>query len=315
MKQYCLLFKPLSSLSHIPDAQTIFGAICNIIKQTQGDEIFFRYIHSFKDEPILIHSSMFPEHLLPMIHKSLFSIDYINHHLLKEEAEEQLSYLQKMKQYKKLVYMSQNVYTNYIQNNHIQQLQTDIINNNIVAKDNCLQMKNEYISNYMQWQLNTHVQKNEYYMTDKNELYYDSQLYCDTNFYIYVKTTLSKTQLEDIFQYLKYFGLGPRHSVGKNSFELLDVIEKKMPSSQMKLLLSKSFVDPDFDLSQSYYNINSRIHRTSKYYIENQITGRYNLLSEGSYVKTHSQKEWYGQLFHHTINNHDIYYYGIGFVF
>ena len=35
MKEYKLVFKPLSTITNIPNAQTIFGAICNIIVNTQ----------------------------------------------------------------------------------------------------------------------------------------------------------------------------------------------------------------------------------------------------------------------------------------
>ena len=47
MKEYKLVFKPLSTITNIPNAQTIFGAICNIIVNTQGEEALNNYISSF----------------------------------------------------------------------------------------------------------------------------------------------------------------------------------------------------------------------------------------------------------------------------
>lgn len=44
MKEYKLVFKPLSTITNIPNAQTIFGAICNIIVNTQGEEALNNYI-------------------------------------------------------------------------------------------------------------------------------------------------------------------------------------------------------------------------------------------------------------------------------
>ena len=48
MKTYKLLLKSNSSITKLPDAQTIFGTICNIIKQTQGEEMLIDFLNSFK---------------------------------------------------------------------------------------------------------------------------------------------------------------------------------------------------------------------------------------------------------------------------
>lgn len=48
MKEYKLVFKPLSTITNIPNAQTIFGAICNIIVNTQGEEALNNYISLIK---------------------------------------------------------------------------------------------------------------------------------------------------------------------------------------------------------------------------------------------------------------------------
>lgn len=97
MKEYKLVFKPLSTITNIPNAQTIFGAICNIIVNTQGEEALNNYISSFNNQPLFIHSSMFPLNMLPMVHYNIFDIDYINHNILKEKSIDQLSYLQTFK--------------------------------------------------------------------------------------------------------------------------------------------------------------------------------------------------------------------------
>ncbi len=320
MKQYCLIFKPLSSLTQIPDAQTIFGAICNILLQTQGEEAFQRYIESFDDEPMLIHSSMFPSDMLPMIHQSLFSTKYINEHLLSEPVNQQLLYLQNMKKYKKVPYMSKQIYNDYIKENRFDELQKDITLSKVNLDDLCLQYNSEGIHYESATEMMTHVKKNGYYMAyseaeKKNELFYDEQIYFKegTQFNVYVKTILTKQQLNDIFKYSHYFGFGNRHTVGKNSFKLIDIVEENNDSADMKLLLSKSTLDDLYNLDDSFYHIQSRIHRVSNYYINNGITGRYNLFDEGSFMSVKNSKEWYGKLIYNQDQN--IYYYGIGYVF
>ena len=115
MKEYKLVFKPLSTITNIPNAQTIFGAICNIIVNTQGEEALNNYISSFNNQPLFIHSSMFPLNMLPMVHYNIFDIDYINHNILKEKSIDQLSYLQTLKNYKKIVFFFGKIcYTNQV---------------------------------------------------------------------------------------------------------------------------------------------------------------------------------------------------------
>ena len=64
MKTYKCVFSCESPLNTIPDAQKIFGALCRIIYDVKGDLQLQRYLQSLKSEdPIMIHSSMFPNHL------------------------------------------------------------------------------------------------------------------------------------------------------------------------------------------------------------------------------------------------------------
>ena len=322
-QQYCLTFKPLSTASKLPDAQTIFGAICNIILYTQGQESFDKYIDSFNDMPLLIHSSMFPLKMLPMIKMNIFSVDYINKNVLLEQTKNQINYLQKMKQYKKINYVSYDVYKQYIELENFNQLQDDLIKNNkVFVKDNCLIFENEVANNQTQIQMNTHVKKTGYYLSkndeDSNDLYYDTALYFDKEsiYYIYVKTTLSIDQLKNIFKYSHYFGFGPRHSVGKNSFELLTIEPVEyINTSKHCLILSKSSLDDQFVLADSYYQIESKLHRTSKFYLNNKLCNRINLFSEGSYLKINKSKEYYGNLLTFNIENKPLYYYAIGYAF
>lgn len=320
MKTYCLIFKPLSVISRIPDAQTIFGAICNIILNTQGEEKFNQYIDSFKqNRPWLVHSSMFPAGQFPMVNHNLFSTDYVHQHILQQSADRQLDYLQKMKKYKKIQWMSNRVYDQYVLTNQIEQLRKDLLSEKLVVEKNDLRKKGEEKTGNMLVQLNTHVQKTQLknlFKDKDNDLYYDEVIYCDdqVHFCIYIKTLLNEDQIKAIFQYTHVFGIGERHSVGKNSFQFINMIQmKQSASSDYRMLLSKSTLDDAFSLSNSYYSIDSNVQRTSKYYLNNRIVGRFNLLKEGSFMKVKQSKEWYGELIDQVYEGQHLYHYAIGF--
>ena len=72
-------------------------------------------------------------------------------------------------------------------------------------------------------------------------------------------------KIKDIFSYSHFFGFGPRHSVGKNSFKLISIEEiKRKPNLNNKLLLSQSVFDECINLSESNYQIISKQYHPSK---------------------------------------------------
>lgn len=318
-KEYCLIFKPLSTITRLPDAQTIFGSICNILLNTKGDEAFNQYIDSFSNKPYFIHSSMFPLGMLPMVNKNIFSIDYISTNVLKQEVRNQLAYLQKMKELKKIMYMDYNIYNDYISNNNFDALQKDLVNGKLFFKENCLIKENEDNIYPMNLQLLTHVKKQGYYNNndEANELYYDSAIYCHPSlkFCIFVKTENDIKEIKEIFKYARFFGFGSRSSVGKNCFELIDFQEINLkPSENHKLLLSKSSLDDSYKLNNSHYQIESKLYRPSKYYLNTKFIKRMNLFKEGSYLNVEEDKEWYGELLKFEVDGKPLYYYALGYV-
>lgn len=326
MKQYRLLFRPLSTISRIPDAQTVFGAICQILLQTQGQDALDTYLSSFEKEPILLHSSMFPDHMLPMVCQNPFSAAYITNSLMKQESKQQLKYLQETKQFKKILYVSEKVFREYflIEELDEKKVLEALLNKKLVIKNGCLMHKEETLTFALERELTTHVQKSSYYMNAEkaNDLYYDPVIYCgrDTRFQMYIKTSLSEKELKRIFSYTQYFGFGPRHSSGKNSFalipnsvELMDIKDIHKTSSERCILLSKSAFDETFVLDTSYYQIVTRHQRTSNYYAQ-PVNGYLQLFKEGSAMKVSSMKEWYGQLFCLQEQEHPVYVYAVGYV-
>lgn len=313
MKEYRLVFKALSTFSSLPNSQTIFGAICNILLNTQGEEAFNNYIHSLDDKPLFIHSSMYPLHLLPMINYSIFDINYINRNILHEDYANQLNYLQKMKSYKKISYIQEEVVQDYFLNNKLNKLRDDLLNKQLLVNNNCLLYKNNQIDLQMNTQLNTHVHKLDLYNID-NELYYDTTTYSNNLFYILIKTDKDIKEIEKIFSYSHLFGFGSRHSVGKNSFEFMyseEVIRDS--NSKYKILLSQSCFDEAIDLDNSNYQIISKQHHASKHYL-NRLTHKVNLFKEGSYLKLNHDCQYTGKLLSLNIDNKPLYYYAIGYI-
>ena len=102
MKLYKITFKNISSITKIPDAQTIFGAVCNIIKQTKGEDDLNKYFNSFDSEPIFVHSSMFLDGTMPMVKVGLIPIEEKSRRVLELEPKEQLKYLSQLKKLKKI---------------------------------------------------------------------------------------------------------------------------------------------------------------------------------------------------------------------
>lgn len=310
MKLYQCTLKPLSSLSKMPDAQTIFGAICSIIRFTKGEEELLRYLASFDQQPLFVHSSMFVDGLLPMAKVGLISIKEKNKNVFSLSPREQLQYTTNMKRYKGLKSISLDVFKEYILNGAFDDLRQAIDDGKIKAVDDIV---TEDLQALSASQLLIHNNKAINAREDNDRgLYYDHNLYLRTNTCIYVKTD-DIEYVKSIFQYFPYFGIGSRVSVGKNCFELVDVTE--LPAFQHKtayrMLLSKCISD-EFDLSESNYMIDSSVYRGSKYYSANKI-GRINKFVEGSYMKIYGDQEYYGHLIR-VENDRPIYHYGIGFV-
>ena len=221
--------------------------------------------------------------MLPMVHYNIFDIDYINHNILKEKSIDQLSYLQTLKNYKKINYTTESIFNDYIIKSDFNKMRDDLLNKKINIKNYCLQKASENI-------------------------------YTNGLFYILVKTNENIKKIKDIFSYSHFFGFGPRHSVGKNSFKLISIEEiKRKPNLNNKLLLSQSVFDECINLSESNYQIISKQYHPSKTYI-NKTTHKMNLFNEGSYLKLTQDKEWIGKILSFNIDKKPLYYYGIGYI-
>lgn len=314
MKTIKVVLSCQSCMNQIQDSQTIFGAICNIIKHTQGESQLFDYLNSFKDKtPYFVHSSMFVNDLFPMIKKNLFSLDLVRDSIAKSDNEK-IELFEEFKKYKKINQVSEDIYLKYFLNNRYDDLAQDImankdqyyIENDVLSFAN---KKNHLCSKTIMLTKNGTNDKSLYY---SNHIYYP----IGTEFCIYIKTNKELSYIEEIFKYFEYFGIGSRRSVGLNvfRFERIESVSYKS-NNTMKIILSKYIPKETIVFEKSYYQVETQVYRTSKDYASNTLLGKFTHFKEGSCLMMKDDKEFYGELIEVTVNNHTVYHYGLGFVF
>lgn len=319
MKTYKVSFRCVSRLNKIPDAQTIFGTICNSLKLYSGEKAFKDYLNSFENSPLLIHSSMFPVGLYPAMKTPLITNELISRYILNLDGKKQVEKFSELKTYKNLKYISEKIFSTYISNGKIELLKTDLINstNNFILQDDILKMRNETITLKYKDVLSTRIK--HFSNTDgiDSELYYDHDIFFENGqeFVIYVKSNENKDYLEIIFDKFDHLPLGNRSSSGKNMFEFIKVEEINFSTNSLKkLLLSKCTpTENDFLFEESEYSVESQNYVSAKSF-GNKYLGVMTKLIEGSHMKVKENKEYYGRLIPMIVDDRVIYHYGIGFV-
>ena len=320
MKTYKCVFSCESPLNTIPDAQKIFGALCRIIYDVKGDLQLQRYLQSLKSEdPIMIHSSMFPNHLLPMAKKNLFGLDYVYSAISATENKRKLSEFSTIKKYKRISYVTESLYQKYIEKNQLDRLKQDILKGDkqITVDDGILHEKGKGIYRSGQSVLMTRNGFPKEGVEEKS-LFYSKIIYFPpgTEFCIYVKTNKNKEDITALDRYLEYYGIGSRRTVGMNVFKLQRVEDCALHSEgSYKMMLSKfiPYID-EVDLKESYYTVENSLYRSSKEYGDHRIVGRFAHMTEGSFMKVNKEKEYYGKMIQDNVDGKEIYHYAIGFV-
>lgn len=351
MKTYKAVFHPEGPLTRIPDAQTVFGALCQAFSQSQGTAKLEEYLTSFDAKPILVHSSMFPDGLFPAPKEALVSLSQINQLIGNAPADVKLALLSQVKQYKKVQYISEGIFRQFVQNDQFEELKRQILMSadpqvifspkervqGIIA----LQDKSENLS--FQTAAAVQTRNSSIVNTVDRELFYQKELFFSktSNLALYLKTSLSEEELSKILKELEITGIGPRRSIGLNSFRFIGLeeysveTETKLPdrmkitaqkdrnrnsegkadSSQRIMLLSDCIpVEGDFYLEKSHYGIESHVYRASWAYARDALTGRFSAFGAGSLMTVRKKKEYYGTVLKTKVKGKPIYHYGIGFV-
>lgn len=318
MKIYKAIFTSQSVINTLPNSQTIFGAICTILNQTQGEQALNEYIDSFDHNAMFIHSSMFLNHSLPMIKRNLFSLDDINELVNTSTNSEKLQLIEKTKKYKKIPFVSEKIFDTYIAKNKIETLKKDLLQNpnHFLLDHSVLSFKEE--QSFTEG-ASTILTRNGFPESgiDKT-LFYTPSIYYpkETEFCIYLKTDQSIKYIENIFKYFEYFGIGNRRSVGMNCFKLEGIEPISLPSSkENKLLLSRYIPNKnEVSFKESNYQLSSNIYRSAKEYTGGFVSGKFIHILEGSWMKILEQKDYYGRIIETEINGKKVYHYSIGFL-
>lgn len=316
MKTYKLVFTCQSIVNQIPDSQTLFGALCNIIKNVNGEEALEEYLHSFNEEPLFVHSSMFYNGTMPMIKKNIFSLAFVNNMVKKFDSKERLSVLENLKKYKKIKYISEQIYQKYIIEKDENILKQDLLEyeEKFKLNDGILMFNDEKLDIVQKSVLMT---RNGFVDSENNKsLFYSPHIYFDSKseFCIFVKSKKDKEYLRKIFGYLEYFGIGNRRTVGMNIFHLERIEETKLSSKEnYKLILSKYIPQDEVIFEKSYCQLDNEIYRASKDYANYAVVGNFIHVVEGSYLYMKEDKNYYGKVIETECNGKKIYHYGIGF--
>lgn len=321
MNLYKVGFVCESRINRLPDAQTIFGTICNILKSTQGEEALEEYLHSFDSEPWMIHSSMYPEKLYPMIKKNLYSVSIVNHLVKSAEPQDQLKALSDCKKFKKIRYISEKIFHDYILSGQSDKLNQDVMESmdRFDLENNILQYSDEKLVFHCETKLSTRVAIDKMDRAEGKErsLFYDTDLFLEPGqkLYMLVKSSKSIEELEQLFSLINYFPIGKRGSAGKHLFQYLGLKQLQMSSNaQNKVLLSKCLPrEDDFVMEESYYSYTTSMYRSAKAY-QNHIVGTIRKIDEGSLMHIQEQKPYYGKILPIQGEQGTIYHYGIGFV-
>lgn len=322
MKTYKAVFSSQSILNDIPNSQTIFGAICTILSETQGEEALSEYIESLNTkEPKFIHSSMYLNGYLPMVKRSVFSLKEVNDLVKKSQNKDKLLVLADTKKYKKLSFMSYEIYKKYISKGKFDELKTDVLTHKdqFSIENGVFRLKDEDSSslvNSVRLNLTRNGFPKEKDSLEKSLFYTTAQYYKNgTEFVIYIKANVEKEYLENIFKYLEYFGIGNRRTVGNNCFRFERIEDFKFEESKdYKLILSRYIPeDSEADFNSSYYVLTNDIYRASKNYGKGFIDGQYVHVLEGSLMKMNNEEEFYGRIKETDADGKKLYHYGIGF--
>ncbi|EOS61177.1 CRISPR type III-a/mtube-associated ramp protein csm4 [Firmicutes bacterium M10-2] len=322
MQTYRLIFSSVSVLNQIPDAQTIFGALCGIIKKKDGEKVLNAYLDSLRtNEPWFVHSSMFPLDLFPFPSENLFSLEFIEKFIdSQKDGESKLFLFSEFKKYKKLKYVSVGILTEYILSGRLDQLRKDLLTKqekfSIIEDQEILRLREETITfqSVNVLSIRNSIRKDS---LDK-DLFYESQLFVpkDQQFQVLVKTDQDIGRIRLYFSLLEYTGIGSNRSVGMNSFHLENIEEFHFENqNERAYLLSKCIPEKEeFDFEQSSYRVDSKLFRGSNTYVYGDYVGRFTRLLEGSLCKPAKKKEYYGQLISIFMDGKIIDHYGIGMV-
>lgn len=307
MSIYSIEFKPLSVLTKIPDAQTIFGAFCYKMKEIYGENTLKNFLKLENgDNPLFLISSMFYNQTMPI------PLDFMP---IKENVSS-LEDASQNKKVKKIKYMSKSLFIEYKNNKEkfMKDFYKNLNDKFIIVNNELLLKKDENIINdkYIVKDVRT---RNAYSNSLTNKkLYKDEVIYCNEkltfNIYINILNEKCADIVLNIFKSMNYVFFGGHKSIGYNLFSFIDCkTEKELENTNHKTLVSKSLITQEIDLENSFYKFQV-LNNKNNQQLGNIYHKQVYVLDEGSVIST--SKEYIGRMVEEKVNEKTIYQYYLG---
>ncbi len=308
MSIYSIEFKPLSVLTKIPDAQTIFGAFCYKYKEIFGNDKLNEFLEKENsDNHVVLFSSMFYKNVLPLPH------DFTLKHQVGLSLEETIN----NKRTKKIKFVSKQVYLDFINNKEEFEStfrenidkKYKIINKEILAFQNEDFLDEKYLVNDFRI-------RNAYSLDEDKKLFRDEVMYCNDkltfNIYVNILDDSFKDNVIKTFESMQRVFFGGLKSIGYNLYSFVSTKEEtEISLKRHNMLLSKSIIDKNIDLENSYYTpqfISNKFNTQSNKLYRKQLL----VLNEGSVIST--SKDVVGGLIKEEQNGNVTYQYYLGMI-
>lgn len=297
MTLWKVLFKPLSPFTSKIEVYTLFGALCWGYKLLFGEERLLEFLEKFKNDPPFLLSSPLP-HFNDLI---LFPMPQIEEGFLDDS---ELPYPEK-KEYKKIKYIPQNLFLEYLegkirtQGEIFLKLKELKKNENECSLKNLLEKPFIFNSNILQASIN----RLTWTTTGGNLI--NTPAYWYSSFIVYVLQRDSQFDIEILKKLFELVSLGGNKSIGWGHVKIVKIEEDKAlngylePRSEFFYILSPTFIDPSFEIEESYYQLFIYTGLIENFYerlTHSLLKRRFIYLSSGSQIKTGQIKACYGGL-------------------
>lgn len=322
MKLYKLTFSAQGPCTKLPDAQALFGALCQGILNHAGHEKLQEYLSSFDHEPLFIHSAMYPDGFYPSVKKPVFELKDLQNSIKRIRVDSRLDVISQTKGLKKVSYLSQRAFERYLLNDRLNDLPREIEKSEVYVRTqgglSFIDCRNETVDVPPFEMKSLLIAKNGSQNNEiEKELFYKKTIYFSdsSRFMVFVKSDQPIQRIRGFFEWLKFVGIGPRRSTGMNLFNLENIEEISIKKcTDYAFLLSDCIpAKGEFNYEQSSYSVRSELYRGSFLSVQDKIYGRFNSLESGSLMKPVKVKPYYGRLIPIQIQGKTVYHYGIGF--
>ncbi len=309
MDWYRITLTPLSGITKLPTAETLFGAFCWAYADLYGEQALESMLEEYETKPFFVVSSVFPKNYVPM---PLI----IRHFLLPKEevknAEKQKDTFEKLKRMCECSYIHLSLFQKFLTDGKLQ--------SSGKAEQNFWLPENEKVPALL-FQDETRNSIDLYTGSASGEtgqLFYEQRLYTDNEtFEFYLKTTNIK-QLLPLFRYIEDSGIGKKKSLGFQHFHFdIERCDPLTHSLSYRFLWS-SFIPKreeikaiQWDKSFYQFTTGSLIaeQRTNDNIRKDTIT---KLIAEGATMKMETNQPYIGQLI--KMQSSSIRNYAVGFL-